>query len=533
MRWPDRSPVSLRLSIGLLLLAGAPAFGGEAPGEGPNPWYQSGRQAALSARNAPAPARHAKNAILFIGDGMGVPTVTAARILAGQLRGDHGEANALRFEGFPWLALAKTYNTNQMVPDSAGTITAILSGVKTDAGVLGVHEGVTRGDAASATASRVPTIFEEAEARGLSTGLVTTSRITHATPAGAYAHTPERDWESDGDLPEDAQRAGFPDIALQWLDFSAAPAAEKTQRSGFEVTLGGGRREFLPRRETRGGRRSDGRDLIAEWRAADASHVYVEDRSALLALEPKPGAAVLGLFADSHLDFDSDRRRRPEAREPSLAEMTRFAIRQLRTNPKGWLLLVEGARIDHAHHANNAYRALHDTLALDAAVEAALELVDLGDTLVIVTADHGHPISLRGYATRGNPILGVVVGNDRHGNREEAPSEDLTGAPFTLLSYAGGPGYPGKSDSQPEGPKRFPHFAKSYDGITGGRHEFGDAPPDDPSHLQEATLPLPYGTHSGEDVPVYATGAGSDLVHGVIEQHVLYHIVTEALGWHP
>ncbi len=232
-----------------------------------NPWFREGREAVKRAQQrAGAPVNgRARSVILFVGDGMSIPTVTAARILEGQLRGETGEENLLAFERLPYTAFSKTYNTDMQVPDSAGTMTAMVSGVKTRRGVLGVDDRVVRGDHTSVEAGRVPTLLEEAEERGLSTGIVSTTSITHATPAACYAHAPERDWESDGRMSAAARAAGFPDIARQLIEFAAG--------DGIEVVLGGGRSHFLPAQTRdpedplRAGYRADQRDLTEEWRA--------------------------------------------------------------------------------------------------------------------------------------------------------------------------------------------------------------------------------------------------------------------------
>ena len=172
----------------------------------------------------------AKNAILFIGDGMGISTVTAARILEGQLRGESGEENQLSFDRFPDVALIKVYNTNQQTPDSAGTMTAMVTGVKTKAGVLSLDGDAPRGDCENAKDDVVKTFLEEAEEAGLATGLVSTARLTHATPAAAYAHLPERDWEDDSKVPDDQEAMGCVDIARQLVEFGYG--------DGIEVALG-------------------------------------------------------------------------------------------------------------------------------------------------------------------------------------------------------------------------------------------------------------------------------------------------------
>ena len=158
-----------------------------------------------------------RNVILFVGDGMGVSTVTAARIFAGQQRGEPGEEGYLSFEGFPHLALIKTYNVDAQVPDSAGTMTALVTGHKARVGVLSIAPDAARGDCEGSMDHTLTTLLEEAEQRGLKTGLVSTARITHATPAAAYAHAPDRNWEIDAAVPEEA-RPLCKDIARQLIE---------------------------------------------------------------------------------------------------------------------------------------------------------------------------------------------------------------------------------------------------------------------------------------------------------------------------
>ncbi|RYY39284.1 MAG: alkaline phosphatase, partial [Sphingomonadales bacterium] len=164
--------------------------------------------------SAPPPTR-AKNVILFIGDGMGISTITAARIYEGQKRGQTGEENLLSFEKFPQTALVKTYNTDAQVPDSAGTATAMNAGVKTRIGSIGVGEAAERGDCASGKANPLPSSAEAAKRAGLQVGIVTTTRITHATPAAVYGHSVSRDWESDKDIPAAERPEGCADLAAQ------------------------------------------------------------------------------------------------------------------------------------------------------------------------------------------------------------------------------------------------------------------------------------------------------------------------------
>src|SRR5262245_10285511 len=229
--------------------------------------------------------RRARNVILFIGDGMGVSTVTAARILDGQQKGMWGEENELSFEKFPYLAHSKTYQANQQVSDSAPTMTSIVTGSKTNDGFLSIAPSVLGPDFAAAAKpeNRLRTILEQAEERGMWTGVVTTTRLTHATPAACYAHSPARDAEDDTDLAaisRAAAESGYPDIARQLLDFRVAPTTMNGHPSpGLEVALGGGRSKFRrvtdadPEYPNQKGARND-RDLTADWAAQGGAYVW-------------------------------------------------------------------------------------------------------------------------------------------------------------------------------------------------------------------------------------------------------------------
>ncbi|MGB5486541.1 MAG: alkaline phosphatase, partial [Lysobacterales bacterium] len=385
---------------------------------------ESPPQAELASRPA------ARNVILFIGDGMGVSTVTAIRILDGQQKGMPGEENVLSFERFPHVALAKTYEINQQVGESAGTATAMMTGQKTNAGFIGISSKARRKNCASSRERHLPSVLELAESIGKSTGFVTTTRITHATPASTYAHVPERDWENDTDLTDEARQHGCTDIAAQLIEFPYG--------DGIEVALGGGRIKFLPNNiadpegEDIDKGRQDNRNLTQEWLQKYPNSAYIWNQQQFDSIDPNSTDHLLGLFESDHMQYEADRSE-DIAGEPSLAEMTKLAIKILSRNPNGYFLLVEGGRIDHGHHDNNAYRALTDGIAFADAVTVADEMTDQNDTLIIVTADHSHTFNFSGYPTRGNPILGKV---------SSASQIKLMGdeKPFTTLGYYVGPG---------------------------------------------------------------------------------------------
>lgn len=467
-------------------------------------WRDAAAAVAKRAQQLP-PRRRARNVILFIGDGMGVSTVTAMRIYDGQQKGASGEENFLPFERFPFSALVKTYNANAQVPDSAGTASAMMTGMKVNIGVLNVAASHPSGQCAGSRKAWLATIAEELEDAGFATGIVSTARLTHATPAAVYAHSPSRAGEADVDLTPQARKNGCVDIARQFVEFPHG--------DGIDVAMGGGRANFLPR--GRGaGRRGDGRDLVAEWQHRHPDGRVVRTGHELAAVDPAEAGHLLGLFTPSHMAFDTDRRA-GGLDQPSLAEMTQAAIRLLQARnakgAKGYFLMVEGGRIDHAHHMGNAFRALSDGHAFARAVEQARTMTDENETLILVTADHSHVFVIAGYPPRGNPILGLVHRIAPDGRPSPELRRGRDGKPYTTLGYWNGPGaHPGKP-----------------------RPALDDQTVLAPDYRQQAAVPLDSETHGGEDVPLYASGPGAVLARGVIEQNEIYHMVRRALGLSP
>jgi len=465
--------------------------------------YFKNGEATLAQKLALKPiTKPAKNVILFIGDGMGISTITATRILDGQMKGQTGEENVLSWEEFPYTALSKTYNSNQQVGDSAGTASAFLSGTKTKAGVISVNHSVARGDCGESIGNSLDTILELSEKAGINTGIITTARLTHATPAAAYAHSPERDWENDSMIPDEEKKQGCKDIAVQFLDFPYG--------DGIDVAFGGGRSNFLPNfvkdNEGKKGKRKDGRNLISDWLKRHEKGQYVWNTTGFDKLDLDIKGPILGLFNPSHMQYEADRAD-DKGGEPSLADMTKKAIQALNKKGGGYFLYIEAARIDHAHHAGNAYRALHDGVALADAVKVAKKMTNREDTLIIVTADHSHSFVMSGYATRGNPILGKVVENDSRGepNNFEALGSDHM--PYTTLGYYSGPG--GK--------------------ISEGRSDLVNTDTEAKNFLQQATVPTDYEKHGGEDVAIYADGPEAYLFQGVVEENYIFHVMRHAL----
>lgn len=457
----------------------------------------------------------ARNVILFIGDGMGISTVTAARILAGQQLGGPGEDHSLSFERFPFTGLAKTYNTNSQTPDSAGTMSAIITGVKTRIGMFGVDDIAQRGDCASGQGRELLSLLDIAELAGRSTGVVSTARLTHATPAATYAKTVDRDWEDDGELPQAAAAAGCRDIARQFIEHrqSLRERFGTGASDGIEVAMGGGRRHFLPRSD--GGTRRADDNLVERWKTLYPEGDYATDAGSLAAAD---GPQLLGLFADSHMDYRLQRDQ-ADSTQPSLVDMTQKALQILQTNERGYLLVVEAGRIDHAHHAGNAANALQDTVELADAVQAAVDATSADDTLILVTADHSHVFTMAGYPRRGNPILGKVVPA-----WSDEPMLDANGLPYTTLGYMNGRGFRDHGDET--------NADTSYgEPPRAGRQNIAAVDTTAPGYHQEALVPTDAETHGGEDVGVYATGPGSQRASGSYEQNLLFHVMLAATGW--
>ena len=494
----------IRVGCGAVFLAivaiGNASSGSDEIKQAKNAYYTAAQAVLDRNLSRKAITKPAKNIILFIGDGMGISTVTAARILAGQLQGGTGEENILSWEKFPYSALSKTYNTDLQVPDSAGTATAFLSGAKTRAGVIGVNQFVVRGGCQSARNNTVDTFLELSEKAGLHTGIVTTARLTHATPAAAYAHSPERNWENDADIPSSEQQHGCKDIARQFIDFSVG--------DGIDLAFGGGRGNFLPQlvtdQEGMKGRRKDGRNLVNEWGSRHKDGQYIWNKQGFDHLDVKAKGPVLGLFNSSHMQYEVNRAS-DKGGEPSLAEMTKKALQVLKNKKGGYFLYVEGARIDHAHHQGNAYKALHDVVALAEAVQAAKDMTKGEETLIIVTADHSHGFVMTGYPMRGNPILGKVLGGDGKNIYEVLGADGL---PYTTVGYYTGPGATEAGKA---------------------RQDLGKVNTEAKNFIQQAAIPMGSEAHSGEDVAIYAEGPDAYLFQGVVEQNYIFHVMYHAL----
>ena len=448
--------------------------------------------------NAPVAATP-KNIVFFLGDGMGLTTQTAARIYK------VGEAGDLTMDTLPETAFVRTYSNNAQVTDSAPSMAAYMTGVKMNNEVISMTPETSAFDAAgkdylngtdstcpqSGNGKPVTTLLEIAKAAGMGTGAVTTTRITHATPAATFSHSCHRDGENN--------------IAAQAVPGGAG--YNGALGDGVDVLLGGGRQFFLP--ATAGGKRTDGRDLTAELKAK--GYTYVQDKAGFDGVATTTKKLV-GLFTSSHMAYDIDR---DASKEPSLAEMTGKAIDLLGQNPKGFFLMVEGGRIDHALHETTARKALQDTVAFDDAIKAAIDKMQakdpgLANTLIVVTADHDHTLVLNGYAARTGPTTAAspgVLGLLRN-FVDGSINKDAGGNPFTIIGFGNG------------------------ESRLATRTALTDAQVADKNYHQEAAIPMGAGseTHGGTDVFLGAIGKGAENFTGVITNPEVFGLVRKASG---
>ncbi|AKU96553.1 Alkaline phosphatase [Labilithrix luteola] len=443
--------------------------------------------------HAEPPAVPAKNVIFFLGDGMGPTTVTASRIYG------YGEAGKLAMEKLPRTARIKTFSLDAQTTDSAPSMAAYMTGVKMRNEVLSMSgETVARIEADGHCAPTgngvaVPTFLEKAKAAGKAVGVVTTTELTHATPAATYSHICNRN------LPYDISAQAVPGGA------GYNTALDGGVSAGVDVLLGGGANHWTPfNASTNGSGRPDGRDLTAEMQSKGYS--YVTNGPGLRGL-PASTTKLLGLFSKtSHLNYELDR---DPSTEPSLAEMTVKAIEVLKkassAGNQGFFLMVEGGRIDHALHDTKAQKALADTLAFDSAIQAAMATVDLSNTLIVVTADHDHTMTMNGYGQRGSGLHVLDVVRDPASG---APLVDADGYPYPTLVFGNGPNRPivrSAGDTMNLLDKNFTH-------ISAVRTSAGGE------------------THGGGDVMLMAGGAGAEAFKGTMDNTKVFQLLKTAAG---
>ena len=451
----------------------------------------------LAGAQAAHAAGEAKNIIFFLGDGMGPTTVTAARIYK------YGEDGSLTMDTLERTARIKTFSADAQTTDSAPSMAAYMTGVKMNNEVISMSPETVAtnpgrdangnlgvNNCAAGNGTPATTILELAKAKGKAVGAITTTELTHATPAATYAHICNRNAQYH--------------IAAQLVPGGAG--FNSALGDGVDVLMGGGRNHFTPYSASNTAGRADGRNLLAELSAK--GYAVAANKAEMNAAS---GKKFIGLYSTkSHLEYELDRTATPPlgegASQPSLAEMTVKAMDLLAQNTNGYFLMVEGGRIDHALHGTNAKRALTDTIAFDDAIKAALakaKLTDptLANTLIVVTADHDHTLAFNGYGKRGNPILDI-----NRGYRDGQPAKDADGNTYTTLVFGNGPNRPNTRT----GLDSTAVLADNY--------------------LQETGVRLSSETHGGGDVKLFATGAGAKPFKGTLDNTKVFGLLKSAFG---
>ena len=286
----------------------------------------------------------AKNIILLIADGMSLSQITAYRMMKGSLN------ERISMDHFPYSGIVLTHSYNAAVTDSASSATAYSTGFKTNNGVLGLDKDL----------NVLENLTETIDKFGFVSSLISTSEVTHATPAAFASHVDLR-WKTDI-------------ISSQMIDSKVA------------TILGGGRYFFIPEEE--GGKREDGINLLNE---INQSHILLTQKNDLSNISGSLNKQVLGLFADEHLR-DEDKKDNHKL-EPSLAEMLEYSVSRsnllIDQGCVGFFVMAEGSQVDWAGHSNDFDYLIREMEDFDEAVDLALEIAkERKDTLVVVTSDH-------------------------------------------------------------------------------------------------------------------------------------------------
>jgi alkaline phosphatase len=460
---------------------------------------------------APAANRTARNVILMVGDGLGQSVRTAARIVARNLT--EGRYNGfLEMDDMDVMTAVTTSGMNSLVTDSANSASAYATGHKTSNNAMGLYTFDVRDY--NQTAAKVENMVELAKKAGMSTGLVTTSEITDATPASMFAHT--------------VQRSLMQNIVDQLYNPLQRP----------DVIMGGGAAWFWPKSVT-GSKRNDETDMIARFEAE--GYRFAGSAAELNAIDGRNTEAILGLFHNSNMNVYVDKaiEKNPEVLrnfpdQPALFDMTQKAIDVLSRNDKGFFLMVEGASIDKQLHAMDWERSLWDADEFDTAIGIAKRFADIHkDTLVIVVGDHNHSVSVYG-----------TIDNSKSGRDRVRVYEN---AAFPTYTYRNGTGFPDNiaAEITPAiGYGNHPDYYEDYlyhprqsapavmkDGRAAANRTGREG-----GVLREGNLPYDQTqeVHSADDVTLTAYGAGSNFFNRTtIDNTEVFRAMINALGLDP
>ena len=460
--------------------------------------------------------RKAKNVILFIGDGMTVANRTAARIMSKGIR--QGKyLGKLSFDDMPHMALIGTSGVDSIITDSANSMSAYATGHKSSVNALGVYVARNKDNL---THPKVETITELIKRKTkMAVGIVTDAEIQDATPAGMFAHT---------------RRRGDKEIITEQLFFS-----------GADVILGGGSAYFLPS-TTAGSKRKDTNNMLTLFKADGYAFAGTGTEMKSAAADPKT-RRMLGLFHPENMDGALDRLylkkgtvdRYPD--QPDLTEMTRVALEVLSRNKDGFVLMIEAGLIDKFSHRLDGERSVYDTIMLSNAVQIAKDFAARrNDTLIIVTPDHTHGMSLVG--TIDDEKKGSEM-REKVGVYEEAgypnyPPADANGYPPTLdvsrrlgIFYTNAPDH--YETFRPKLDEPFTPAVKDdkgnivanpkYQDVAGAISLIGNLP-------RTGSRAASEGVHTADDGVLTAIGPGSEQFKGFMDNTEVFRAMVDSLG---
>ncbi len=466
--------------------------------------------------------RKAKNVILFIGDGMTVANRTAARILGKGIK-EGKYLGKLSFDDMPHMALIGTSGVDSVITDSANSMSAYCTGHKSSVNALGVYVSRAKDNLAH---PRVETITELIKRKTkMAVGIVTDAEIEDATPAGMVAHT---------------RRRADKDVIVEQLFFSRA-----------DVIMGGGSAYFVPKLAgiDNGSKRKDTNDYVPLFRADGYNFASTTTEMKAAAADPKT-RKLLGLYHPENLDGALDRHylkkgtvaKYPD--QPDVAEMTRAALDVLSRNKEGFVLMVEAGLIDKFNHPLDWERSVYDTIMLSNAVQVAKDFAAKhNDTLILVTPDHTHGLSIVGTIDDDKPgsDMREKVGVYEQAGYPNYPAPDADGYPSTVdvsrrlaVFYGNTPDYYETFRPHLDGP--FDPSIKDadknivpnpkYKDIPGAILRVGNLPKTGPRASGE-------GTHTADDGILTAMGPGSEQVHGFMDNTEVFRVMVNSLGLAP
>lgn len=458
-------------------------------------------------------ARKAKNVILFIGDGLSVAHRTGARILSKGVT--EGKADGrLAIDDLQYMAFAGTSSTDSIAADSANTMSAYMTGHKSGVNALGVYVSRSKNSLEHPKQETLGELLTRST--NMSVGVVSDAEIEDATPAAVVSHT--------------RRRADKAEIVEMF--YNVQPS----------VILGGGSAYFLPK-STPGSKRKDENNYVEKFQ--QAGYALATD-AATLKQNAAQATKLLGLFHTGNMDGVLDRRflkndvAKNFPNQPDLTEMTQAALDVLSKNKDGFFLMVESALIDKASHPLDWERAFYNTIMLDQSVALARKFAEQNpDTLIIVTGDHTHGISIIGTVDDEKPgtdmreKVGVYEDagypNYKDANKDGYP-DDVNVSKRLAVFFNNFPDY--YETFRPKLDSTFVPAIKNEKDEYVANKAYEKVPG---AVFREGILPraTDTGVHAVDDMVIQASGPGAERIRGYMENSELFRVIVDALAIKP